>query len=75
MQFFFLKQHGLYILTTNRMQVPVGRGYFQFLFKCYFGKEDPVLLLHSSLYFVVVPSPCGGFVVLESSNIAPICLL
>jgi hypothetical protein len=73
-QFLFFKQQRLHILTTNRRRVPVGRGRFQFLFKCCFGKEDPVLLLHYSLHFVVVPSPYGGLVVLESSNIAPICL-
>jgi hypothetical protein len=43
--------------------VPVGRDCFEFLLKCCVGEEDPVLLLHCSLYFVMVPSPvghCGG---------------
>ena len=75
MPFSFLKQQGLYILTTNRRRVPVGRGRFEFLFKCCVGEEDPVLLLHCSLHFVMVPSPCGGLVVLESSNIAPFCVV
>ena len=50
----------VFFLTTNRRRVPVGRGRFEFLFKCCFGEEVPVLLLHCSLYFVVVPSPVAG---------------
>jgi hypothetical protein len=57
---YVLKQQRLYILTTNRRRVSVGRGGFEFLLKCCVGEKDPVLLLHCSLYFVMVSSPIVG---------------
>ena len=74
MQFSFLKQQGLFILTTNRRRVPVGHGQFQFLLKCCLGKRIQCC-------YCIVPCillwylPLWRAVVLECSNIAPFCVV